>query len=640
MKKLWLMSLIINFSSCAQARLNFNIVDENLKADEYILLQDKLKEVYNKLPEVALSKLSEIKVSIKNLAQSENKKVAGHYKNGIISLSSDLFYFENNQLKMKPITENIILHEIAHAYDLANIQTYDKASTINWCKNNIHLYEHGANAMPEKCILYGNTTTTISSQPDFLSLAGWNISFSSSNFREDRSNFINRSIDTYELKSPSEYFAVNFEAFILDPQYAARKPLMYRYLSSHFKHIPFENQKDQQTYFFISPNNYDASRFLKEIDLKKIYQIHYLLAGDGKNLASKWGHSMFRIVMCAPERKAVGPECLKDIKYHHVLSFRAFIDTPAIDFISGLSGNYPSRLFFLTMNQVIEEYTKTEFRDLYSYPLNLSTEEVVKFVLRSLETHWTYDGKYYFITNNCSTESLNLLRSVITNNSKLSVANINTPKALLQILIKENLTKSEFFLDRSSSINEGFLFPSFFEYYEAAMKEIARYARSETLDIVKWSEIGAQRRKEYFLKSISNLPAKEAYKLASSYSLIELYVQKQFTQKAQLRIAKTLFHDEQKSQFKPIYSALAKASDAFSRPAILFNIQNGYGLPLDFEKTSLQLKLIQTAEIYLENNQKGFEEFTLNYKNDESAELNTIEKNLLLFKSVSANGFN
>ena len=83
---------------------------------------------------------------------------------------------------------------------------------------------------------------------------------------------------------------------------------------------------------------------------------------------SRWGHSMLRLVICAPGR-ARGPDCRLDLQYHRVLSFRAFVGDVQISSWRGLTGSYPSRLFVLPLEQVIEEYTKVELRGLQSIPL-------------------------------------------------------------------------------------------------------------------------------------------------------------------------------------------------------------------------------------------------------------------------------
>jgi hypothetical protein len=63
---------------------------------------------------------------------------------------------------------------------------------------------------------------------------------------------------------------------------------------------------------------------------------------------------------------------------------------------------------------VIDEYTKTELRSLASVPLKLNREIIENLVRQAAEMHWSYDGNYFFLSNNCAVESLKLLRSGTT----------------------------------------------------------------------------------------------------------------------------------------------------------------------------------------------------------------------------------
>src|SRR5690606_7635007 len=125
---------------------------------------------------------------------------------------------------------------------------------------------------------------------------------------------------------------------------------------------------------------------------------------------SRWGHSMLRLVICAPGRPR-GPACRLDLEHHLVLSYRAFVGDVQLSNWDGLTGAYPSRLFILPLAQVIEEYTKVELRSLASVPLRLSRGEIEELAARAAEQHWSYDGDYWFLSNNCAVETLKLLRT-------------------------------------------------------------------------------------------------------------------------------------------------------------------------------------------------------------------------------------
>ena len=85
-------------------------------------------------------------------------------------------------------------------------------------------------------------------------------------------------------------------------------------------------------------------------------------------------------------------------------------------------------LFVLPLAQVIDEYTKTELRSLASVPLTLNRAEIEDVVEHAAEMHWSYDGNYYFISNNCAVETLKLLRSG-SDNSQLKGLDSIMPNA-------------------------------------------------------------------------------------------------------------------------------------------------------------------------------------------------------------------
>ena len=124
---------------------------------------------------------------------------------------------------------------------------------------------------------------------------------------------------------------------------------------------------------------------------------------------SRWGHAMLRLVVCAPGRRP-GPDCRLDLGEHLVLSFRAFVDDVQVSSWRGLTGSYPSRLFVLPLAQVVAEYTEVELRGLQSIPLRLSPAEIATLLQRAAQVHWSYDGRYGFIGNNCAVETARLLQ--------------------------------------------------------------------------------------------------------------------------------------------------------------------------------------------------------------------------------------
>ena len=253
-----------------------------------------------------------------------------------------------------------------------------------------------------------SATGRVSSDPRFLDLAGWPRRPWFWGGRGSHNGFVDRSPDAYELTSPREFFAVNLEAFLLDAQYRCRRPALHRYFAARFGE-PAARAECADDQVFVTPGSAGGLSEAEALDPARVYAIDYLLAEGNTQPMSRWGHSMLRLVICAPER-APGPDCRLDLAYHRVLSFRAFVGDVQISSWRGLTGSYPSRLFVLPLDQVIDEYTRVELRGLRSMPLRLSKDEIAQLLERAAQLHWSYDGRYYFLGNNCAVETWRLLQ--------------------------------------------------------------------------------------------------------------------------------------------------------------------------------------------------------------------------------------
>ena len=255
----------------------------------------------------------------------------------------------------------------------------------------------------------------ISSTKEFLRLAGFKKGLIK--IKNKNSNPM-RSADLYELKNSAESFAVNMEYFLLDEEYACRKPSLFKFYKNLLGIDPFINRHCQLNKTVMMSSRQGFVPVV--LDIKRVYRIDYLLAAPGTDISSGFGHSMFRLVICAPERidvitqkiipaTVLGPECLKDKLYHLVVSYRANVEDATLNYYKGIFGGYPSTLFILNFADVLDEYNKDELRDVKSYPLKFSLEDKKDFINRVIEEHWNYQGSYKFFTNNCAVESQDLL---------------------------------------------------------------------------------------------------------------------------------------------------------------------------------------------------------------------------------------
>ncbi|MGH8025471.1 MAG: DUF4105 domain-containing protein [Pseudoxanthomonas sp.] len=310
----------------------------------------------------------------------------------------------------------------------------------------------------------------LSRAPRLLDLAGWQVSPLRLGLRTSRNAFSDRSPDPYELSKAPEFVAVNLEHYLLDPDYACRRPALYRYFSEHFDWAP-AHADCAPGQVFLQADADDVESALLQLEPSRVYAVDYLLAEANQQPMSRWGHSMLRLVICAPGRPP-GPDCRLDLRYHRVLSFRAFVDDVQISSWRGLTGSYPSRLFLLPLEQVIDEYTKVELRGLQSIPLRLERAEIAGLLERAAQSHWTYDGRYYFLSNNCAVETFKLLHDGVPRLAAEPLASI-TPTGLLRKLEKSGIADASVLQEPAEAERLGFRFAPASAHYQA-MFDVAR----------------------------------------------------------------------------------------------------------------------------------------------------------------------
>lgn len=588
----------------AQASFSITIERSGLNETQYAAMVDVVAKVESVLPVKYKANLPAIQVRInpelKKFDVNSNSRTAHVY--GRVSGSKIELHpivLENKHLTgaLYEKLDSVLIHEISHIYDNLNVHDGVEKETLEWCAS---LQRSRPNdIIPDPCILYKNTKTSISTVPAFLSLAGW-FQTSADGTRQNKTEYQSRTISDYELTNSSEFFAVNMEAFILDPQYSCRRPNLYKFFSKSLNHRPFFKDSCIAHFYYVDPNEKDSQKMLKELDFSKLYQVHYILAGKGEAAMSSWGHSMFRLVMCAPTRKQVGPECMLDIHYHLVLSFRAFVNSPTLSTLGGLTGEYPSRLFIMSMNQIIEEYNKVELRDLHSYPLNLSSGQMRAFTIQALQTHWGYDGKYYFLTKNCAVESMHLLQSISSHPTFDSSVTL-TPAGLFSKLKLSGLLDDSVLVDRKKAYETGYLFESYKEKYTMAYSQIKQlYANLPVKNFEEYLRYSARDRAQIYENVIRGQSSEKIRQLAASFMLLENRQEQVYKQAVYTRIAELYYKgnidSKVKSEVKEWVSKETSNFDVFSKPAALLDGISSYGLPLDRDQKVLVKKLFEIRQ--------------------------------------------
>ncbi|WP_047306782.1 DUF4105 domain-containing protein [Pseudomonas fluorescens] len=464
-----------------------------------------------------------------------------------------------------------VLHELTHIYDRARLWPSAERSLIQRCTRSNSTT--GLIGLPDECRGQNDRRFTLSDDPRLLDLAGWPQYVGRRGEREQHNRQIARSPDLYEITNPKEFVAVNMEYFLLDPSYACRRPALYRYYQAHFGWAPAAKDNCAQSFAFLNAGNDFAKTPLGKVDPERVYAVDYLLAEANQNWVSRWGHSMLRLVICAPGRPR-GPDCRLDLDQHLVLSYRAFVGDVQLSSWDGLVGKYPSRLFVLPLSQVIDEYTKTELRSLASVPLKLSRSEIEEVVEHAAEMHWSYDGNYYFLSNNCAVESLKLLRSGSNNKQLIGLDSI-MPNGLLEVLKGRGLADTSVLDDPREALRLGYRFDSFRDRYQAMFEVIKKHLPIKQASVEDWLSLSAGERRQWFDQADLRTSAALLLLEQASYRRQLLLAQDEVKQR--YLGARELKNGGMEKANKTLQEILAN-SGFLSRPAELLG-SSGYGLP-------------------------------------------------------------
>lgn len=572
----------------AQAQLRLDLDDSSLDAAERQASQTLLDEAMAALPPRFVQQLDrQVRVSWRAGLPAEVYGQVGRFSG--IELNAELLprlvdgSAAENRTGRPHGTERqellaTLLHELTHLYDRARLWPVAQRRHITQCQQRAG--SMGLVGLPDDCRGQTERRFTLSDDPRLLDLAGWQQRVGQRGARDLDNGQVARSPDSYELTNSLEFVAVNLEYFLLDPSYACRRPSLARYFREHFDWAP-PSEPCASDYPYLNAGRDFAQQPLGRLDPERVYQVDYLLAEANDAWMSRWGHSMLRLVVCAPGRPR-GPDCRLDLDHHLVLSYRAFVGDLQLSSWDGLTGVYPSRLFVLPLEQVIDEYTKVELRSLASVPLRLSRDEVEQLVVRAAEQHWSYDGDYYFVSNNCAVETLKLLRSG-TGNPRLQALDSILPNGLLELMDARGLADTQVLDDPREALRLGYRFDSFRERYQAMFKVLRERLPITQNSVETWLEQTAEARRSWF----------DQADLRASAALLLL-------EQAALRRQLLLAQDELKRRYLTGRAAgdpsLNKAGAALeqilansgflSRPAEL--LEGGYGLPQQKEWERLE----------------------------------------------------
>ena len=112
----------------------------------------------------------------------------------------------------------------------------------------------------------------------------------------------------------------------------------------------------------------------------------------------------------------------------------------------------------------------------------LTTEDLVR---QAAEMHWSYDGHYYFLSNNCAVETLKLLRSG-TGNPRLAGLDSIMPNGLLEVLQGRGLADMSVLDDPREALRLGYHFDSFRERYQAMFDVLRKHLPIKQTQVEDW----------------------------------------------------------------------------------------------------------------------------------------------------------
>lgn len=478
--------------------------------------------------------------------------------------------------------------------------------------------------------------TRFSKSPDYLNIAGFIMKGLLIKKRINLNQHETRSPDRYEFKDSLENAAVNFEHFLYDPSYKCRRPNHYDIFSRKLKINPNEDFFcENNTKITMSSQSMGGSPVvIRHLDPTRLYEIHYLFAGKGEAAMSRFGHSMFRLVMCAPG-KIVGPSCLQDHGYHIVVSFRANIQDVTMDYAKGINGEYPSQLFFLTLTDVINEYTKGEFREIHSLPLKLTEKEKEKFMARASELYWSYKGKYYFFTNNCATEAMNLLRVAMSENKSVQKESIVTPLGMNSYLVKSKIGDSSVFTDLKNAEKKGYYFPAVSDKLLDSMKYLD-IQESKFSDFVEKNN--SEARNKIYKQALEN--TEDKIKMAANALRIEDLIVRSLELRFTKVIGAKLFGSEPdpKLQGTKLGERILELQNLYSELSAENYVKEGYGIPLKEEFEEIPKEKILEVTEKIKTYSADLQEIAGEFFSNEVNELKRAMENRLELLTIIANG--
>ena len=583
-----------------------------LFAIDYKIEQNKssLNSLAKKISDSILSKLPK---EVKNLPITINiqtKKVNKKQK----EQSCDSMYYGNIFSKVNYKKRTIVLHSsILECKDLLEKVILFRTGQIidynsHYPSSRTISKETGGKPRTVTTYLHQKNNFNFSHSQEFVYLSGWKYSLPSSTKPVSKSREIDLN-DMSQIRSIHVLFAINFLRFINDKEFMCRKPNIYKFYKKIFKIK--ENTECTRNNILI-PLTVANSYKLVNVNIDEIAEIHYLYANPGKKVISNWGHSMYRFVFC-PQSKSI-IYCRSRSKYNMILNFTGFTPSSKRNMISGIIGKYPSRLTFHSLKEIKWQNNIVEERDLYSYKLLLSKEQLKKALTHGIDQVWNYYGDYKFLNNNCADEALDFIKALFSDHP-IQSQSVLTPLNLIKILKKHKIIMP--YKNDSNSIYEAKKNKIFFPaqkigaLYKEKLEEIfdLDYNSYTSLDATQRSYLIINKKEEILKQSVAPYLFRVEIKIME---LLKLKISKIKIQEYEASVASS---DQNAKTF-------ALVRDIFHLP------DSSYGIPFNDEITTINDDFYKKIEDVAILNNKEF----YSYINDQIEQIKT---NLSLISKIN-----
>ncbi|MEJ6656221.1 MAG: DUF4105 domain-containing protein, partial [Pseudomonas sp.] len=232
---------------------------------------------------------------------------------------------------------------------------------------------------------------------------------------------------------------------------------------------------------------------------------------------------------------------------------------------------------------------------LSSIPLRLDERARRQLAEQAATLHWSYDGTYYFISNNCAVETLKLLRSGSAL-PQLNDLDSLTPNGLLEVLHTRGLADLQPLQDRQDALRQGYYFDSYQERYQHMFEVIRSRLQIPIERMEEWLASPADRRQAWF-------NAADTRATAALLVLEEAIRRRQMLLIQQDLKQRFLAADAppELTEAAQMMQGLLSGSSFLSRPGEL--LSEGYGLPQPHESQRFlelagtrQQQLLATAD--------------------------------------------